>query len=129
MEGSVDDGSTKSDEEYDDLALLDIPEDGYLTDYDEEVNNKIDMDDSLFTVPGEQMDGLREKYEQNLDDFLRTKSEPLSDFLIGAIESPARIKNERRVSNRVRKRSQSIPALGKHGLLTNVPTSTEALLR
>ena len=32
MEGSVDEESTKSDEEYDDLAMQDIQENGYFTD-------------------------------------------------------------------------------------------------
>ncbi|KAK3041010.1 hypothetical protein RJ639_026722, partial [Escallonia herrerae] len=51
MEGSVDEESTKSDEEYDDLAMQDIEE-----------NNE----------------SAKEKYKKNLDIFLRNKSEPVS---------------------------------------------------
>ncbi|KAL4560886.1 hypothetical protein LXL04_033042 [Taraxacum kok-saghyz] len=57
MEGSVDEESTKSDEEYDDLAMQDIQENGYLN---AEFESKINISGN----------------KQNLECFLRTKSEP-----------------------------------------------------
>lgn len=60
MEGSVDEESTKSDEEYDDLAMQDIQENGYLN---AEFETKINVS------------GVK----QNVDCVLRTKSEPLMD--------------------------------------------------
>ncbi|CAI9268471.1 unnamed protein product [Lactuca saligna] len=60
MEGSVDEESTKSDEEYDDLAMQDIQENGYLNAEFESKTN---------------VSGVK----QNVDCVLRTKSEPLMD--------------------------------------------------
>ncbi|KAI3461404.1 hypothetical protein Pfo_018067 [Paulownia fortunei] len=114
LEGSVDEESTKSDEEYDDLAMQDIPDNGYMSDDDEEFNNKIKSNDVL-SVSRDQLnknDLHGEKYQQNLDLFQRTKSEPLSESLMQAFASPLRDKNVRRVppsgNHRIRKRSQSI---------------------
>ncbi|KAL3828481.1 hypothetical protein ACJIZ3_017283 [Penstemon smallii] len=127
LEGSVDEESTKSDEEYDDLAMEDISQNGYITDNEEE-NNEL-----LSSVQGDQANenGHGEKYQQNLDLFLRTKSEPLSESMIRAFASPLKNKNERRVApfgtSRLRRRSQSIPAFVKHGSQINVQTGKEAI--
>lgn len=113
--GSVDEESTKSDEEYDDLAMQDVQDNGYWSD-DEEAEDK------LVPVSSEESMGMQaDKYRQNLELFLRTKSEPLSEpcsysLLMG--------KNERRMPSgnvKMRKRSLSIPAFRKHGSFMNGP--------
>ncbi|KAK6144376.1 hypothetical protein DH2020_021196 [Rehmannia glutinosa] len=115
LEGSVDEESTKSDEEYDDLAMQDIPDSGYMCDDDEEFNNKMKSNDVL-SVSRDQPNKNElhgEKNQQNLDLFHRTKSEPLSESFMRAFATPLRDKNDRRVvpppgSYRLRRRSQSI---------------------
>ncbi|KAK6144419.1 hypothetical protein DH2020_021239 [Rehmannia glutinosa] len=115
LEGSVDEESTKSDEEYDDLAMQDIPDSGYMCDDDEELNNKMKSNDVL-SVSRDQPNKNElhgEKNQQNLDLFHRTKSEPLSESFMPAFATPLRDKNDRRVvpppgSYRLRRRSQSI---------------------
>lgn len=110
--GSVDEESTKSDEEYDDLAMQVVLENGYWSDDDEEFSSKV------ATGPedvGPKMHG--NKYHQNMDLFLRTRSEPLSEPFY-SYSSLLREKVERRLppsgKAKLRKRSQSIPAaLGK----------------
>ncbi|GAB2215212.1 hypothetical protein Droror1_Dr00019593 [Drosera rotundifolia] len=59
MEGSVDEESTKSDEEYDDLAMWDLHEDGYW--------------------PDDDVDLKKHPHTDKLDLFVRTKSLPLND--------------------------------------------------
>ena len=94
--GSVDEESSKSDEEYDDLALQDVRENGYWSDDDEE---------------------SRDRYRQNLELFLSTRTEQLAEPLC-SYASLLREKGERRVLNsgslKIRKRSLSIPAIRKH---------------
>lgn len=101
--GSVDEESTKSDEEYDDLAMQDVPENGYWSDDDEEFKNEGAIDDG-------------NKYRQNLDLFLRTRSEPVPESFC-SYSSLLKEKVERRLppsgKARLRKRSLSISALGK----------------
>ncbi|KAI7750281.1 hypothetical protein M8C21_009783 [Ambrosia artemisiifolia] len=80
MEGSVDEESTKSDEEYDDLAMQDIQENGYFTDVEFESNISSNQRD---TLTGTHTD----KYKQNLDRFLRTKRESATDSQVEALES------------------------------------------
>lgn len=66
MEGSVDEHSTKSDEEYDDLALLDGH--GYYED-DVEMQN-ITQTNSLQSTKcdfSSKVESFIEKYERNLD--------------------------------------------------------------
>ncbi|KAH6765539.1 P-loop containing nucleoside triphosphate hydrolases superfamily protein [Perilla frutescens var. hirtella] len=94
LEGSVDEESTKSDEEYDDLAMQD---NGYLSDDDEELNKMKSNDVSN-----------KLEQQQKMDVFERAKSEPLPEPLMnGFVAFRERI--ERRGGNfRVRKRSQSI---------------------
>lgn len=108
--GSVDEQSTKSDEEYDDLAMQDVVENGYWSDDDEELRRK------LLPAPGDPGTNVGEdKYSKNLDLFLKhsneQKIEPLCSYASVLVE-----KNERRVATpgkaRMRKRSLSIPAFG-----------------
>ncbi|PON66546.1 P-loop containing nucleoside triphosphate hydrolase [Parasponia andersonii] len=108
--GSVDEESTKSDEEYDDLAMQDMMENGYWSEDEEEAKDKI------IPVSGDQ--SSRRQQRRNMDHFLRTKSDPLSEPLC-SYSSLLREKNESRIPSsgnvKTRKRSLSIPALGKHG--------------
>ncbi|XP_071720046.1 P-loop NTPase domain-containing protein LPA1 homolog 2-like [Rutidosis leptorrhynchoides] len=101
MEGSVDEESTKSDEEYDDLAMQDMQENGYFTD--------VDLESSLTNLSINQH-VITDKYKQNLDRFLRAKSEPVMDSLV----VNSRTAKERRLPSsgnlRVRGRSYSISA-------------------
>ncbi|XP_058780154.1 P-loop NTPase domain-containing protein LPA1 homolog 1-like isoform X3 [Vicia villosa] len=110
--GSVDEESTKSDEEYDDLAMQDVHENGYCSDDDEEFKSKVAIDDGDL---GTKMQG--NKYRQNLDLFLRTRSEPLPDSSFYPYSSLLMEKVERRLppsgKARLKKRSLSISALGK----------------
>ncbi|PIN20490.1 hypothetical protein CDL12_06820 [Handroanthus impetiginosus] len=120
LEGSVDEGSMQSDEEYDDLAMQDIPDSGYICDDDEEFNKKMSV--SIVDVSNKN-DFHGEDYQQQLKLFQRTKSEPLSEPLMHAFAPPLRDKNDRRVqpsgNYRLRKRSQSIPASKEQGSLIN----------
>lgn len=113
--GSVDEESTKSDEEYDDLAMQDVVENGYWSDDDEEFRSKFGT--GLGDL-GTKMHG-NNKYRQNLDLFLRTRSsdpvpEPLCSYSSLLMEME---KGERRLppsgKAKLRKRSLSISALGK----------------
>lgn len=98
----MDEESTKSDEEYDDLAMQD---DGYLSDDDEELNSRVKPTD-VSAALREQSNPL--DLQQKMDLFQRAKSEPLPDSLMRAF-APFRERNERKVANfRLRKRSQSI---------------------
>ncbi|KAK9185896.1 hypothetical protein WN943_026255 [Citrus x changshan-huyou] len=124
--GSVDEES-KSDEEYDDLAMQDTQGSGYLSDAEEEFKEK------MVPVTEAQTPNMRgEKYSQNLDRFLRTRSEQLPETFCPY--SPPRMeKNERKLipsgNRRVRKRSLSISALGKHGAITSDPILSGGPLR
>ena len=78
---------------------------------DEDFNNKLD------TEQGTKMEGNK-KYHQNLDRFLRTRSEPVSEplffytsLLMEKSESGFPLSGKAKL----RKRSLSIPALGKRG--------------
>lgn len=77
--GSVDEESTKSDEEYDDLAMQDILDSGYQSDEDdEEVKIKIEHD---FMDQFRLQKGF--KYSQNLEPFQQSKKgtfEPLHSY-------------------------------------------------
>ncbi|KAL8247303.1 hypothetical protein R6Q59_008519 [Mikania micrantha] len=107
MEGSVDEESTKSDEEYDDLAMQDMQENGYFTD--------IEFDQTHNTT----ISNYRgDKYSQNLDRFLRDKGEPSPDLVQ---PWPNLIKEKKIVSSgslKVKRRSHSISCLGKDGPLS-----------
>lgn len=106
--GSVDEESTKSDEEYDDLAMQDMLENGYWSEDEEEAKDKIE------DVAGDQSSRKQQRDRRNMDHFLRTKSDPLSEPLC-SYSSLLREKNESRMPSsgnvKTRKRSHSIPAL------------------
>ncbi|KAI3826471.1 hypothetical protein L1987_00519 [Smallanthus sonchifolius] len=102
MEGSVDEESTKSDEEYDDLAMQDIQENGYFTDLELESNISGNQHDKITSTH-------TDKYKQNLARFLRTKSESVTGSLTVNLK---RLSSS--VSLRVRGRSYSISASGKN---------------
>lgn len=108
MEGSVDEESTKSDEEYDDLAMQDIQENGYFTD----VESKTNFSDNQHISTSTRSD----KYKQNLDRFLRTKSEPVIDSRIVNSGIPKEKKSSG--SLRGRGRSYSISASKAPSLVT-----------
>ncbi|KVI09323.1 hypothetical protein Ccrd_012295 [Cynara cardunculus var. scolymus] len=115
MEGSVDEESTKSDEEYDDLAMQDIQENGYFTDdeFDPNHNNLLSLGqhDTVANHHGD-------KYNRNLDRFLRAKSEPGPDSVQ---PNPGMIKERRLLSSgsfKVKRRSHSISSFGKDGPLS-----------
>ncbi|KAM5584215.1 hypothetical protein ABKV19_003859 [Rosa sericea] len=118
--GSVDEESTKSDEEYEDLAMQDVQGNGYWSDDATERKLKI------FPVaedPSANKDV--DKYRQNLDLFLRTRSESFSEPLC-SYTSLFMEKNEMTIpcsgNVKIRKRrSLSIPALGRHGSETRGP--------
>ncbi|XP_010443881.1 PREDICTED: P-loop NTPase domain-containing protein LPA1 homolog 1 [Camelina sativa] len=93
--GSVDEQSTKSDEEYDDLAMEDK---SYWTDDEEESRDTVAIMSEKNHKPATKDD----KYIQNLDLFLRTANQQLVERLWSGKE-------------KMRKRSLSISALGKHG--------------
>lgn len=93
LEGSVDEGSTKSDEEYDDLAMQ---ENGYMSDDDEELNNKMKSND----ISKEET-----RETQKMDVFERAKSEPLPDTVLRALPP---FRERKSGSVRLRKRGQSI---------------------
>ncbi|OMO91557.1 hypothetical protein COLO4_18282 [Corchorus olitorius] len=115
--GSVDEGST--DEEYDDLAMQDVMENGYWSDDEEDPRDKV------VRFAGDQATRTRgDKYDKNLDLFLRSRSEQLPEPLC-SYSSLLMEKNEKRVppigNAKMRRRSLSIPALGKHGSIISDP--------
>ncbi|KAJ4827124.1 hypothetical protein Tsubulata_002473 [Turnera subulata] len=116
--GSVDEESTKTDEEYDDLAMLDVEENGYWSEVEESIYR-------LQTLPIIRASPRKgDKYKQNLATFLRSRSERFGEPLC-SYSSLLAEKGEGRMSNpgsiRTRKRSLSIPAIGKHGSLIGDP--------
>jgi hypothetical protein len=121
--GSVDEESTKSDEEYDDLAMQDGMENGYWSDDDD-----YELRSKLVEELGAKLHG--HKYHQNLDQFLRTRSEPVPIEMVSqepfcSYSSLLVEKSDRKVTSngkaKFRKRSLSIPALGKHSSAINDP--------
>ncbi|KAL3618518.1 hypothetical protein CASFOL_037600 [Castilleja foliolosa] len=110
LEGSVDEEYTKSDEEYDDLAMQDF--NGYMTDDDGDFYYKMQLNDMLSIsgdISSKNSDSFYgEKYKQNLDLFLGSRREPLMCSLASHLKGNCKL----------RKRSQSIPAFGKHASLT-----------
>nr|CAD1830812.1 unnamed protein product [Ananas comosus var. bracteatus] len=100
MEGSVDEDSTKSDEEYEDLAMRDDIANGYSSDDDEEptsFKNPPPDVDKISTTIGEEDDNFTEKYQHNLDLFLNLRE--------GAVKQPHG--SERSSNLKMRKRSMS----------------------
>ncbi|KAJ4978248.1 hypothetical protein NE237_009028 [Protea cynaroides] len=121
MEGSVDEESTKSDEEYDDLAMQDGQDTGYWSEEEESKAKQVPISGDPDSNSAENLKG--DKYKENLDLFLRTSSEPLSEPL--CLYSALMEKNQSRMpaggDTRMRKRSLSIPSLRKHEPLLNDP--------
>lgn len=129
----MDEESTKSDEEYDDLAMQDIEEDGYTTDVNEELHNKLELSNKVVPVSGEQLTEGIETYRKSIDQSFRSKSAIILEPPLGSYASFLKEKNEKRVSTsgniRIKKRSNSIPTLGKHGTLINGSTFPEEVSR
>lgn len=120
--GSVDEESTKSDEEYDDLAMQDVLENGYWSDDDYEFTSKLADAELAIKIHGN-------KYKQNMAHFLRTRSEPVpievaSQEPLCSYSSLLAEKSEKKFSSKgnakLRKRSLSIPAI-KHRSAINDP--------
>ncbi|KAL1827661.1 hypothetical protein ACET3Z_006073 [Daucus carota] len=95
IEGSVDEESTKSDEEYDDLALQDIDENTYWSGNDELHENTSAL--SLANQPGRGHSNIRrDRYIKNLDTFLRTKSDTMSVSARKNVAAIGNVKSKRR---------------------------------
>ncbi|CAA7030971.1 unnamed protein product [Microthlaspi erraticum] len=111
--GSVDEESTKSDEEYDDLAMEDK---SYWTDNEDEARDTISMvTENNRNEAAAKPDNKDDKYTKNLDLFLKTASQPLTESLELTSEFRNRIVVADSDKAKMRKRSLSIPAVGKHG--------------
>ncbi|CAN8255038.1 unnamed protein product [Cochlearia groenlandica] len=110
--GSVDEESTKSDEEYDDLAMEDSDEE------EEESRDTI----SMAFVNKDKEASKDEKYMRNLNLFLRTAAnQPLTKSVELTSEYGNRIVVAAAASDKakMRKRSLSIPAVGKYGSIVD----------
>lgn len=122
--GSVDEESTKSDEEYDDLAMQDGVENGYWSGDEEEAKDTVAL-----VSEGQSSRTQRDKNRRNRDQFARTKSASVTEqlcansSLLSDMAETARLPSPGSGSVRPRRRSLSIPALGKHGSII-----TEAIL-
>ncbi|KAL4296441.1 hypothetical protein GQ457_12G029830 [Hibiscus cannabinus] len=118
--GSVDEGSTKSDEEYDDLALEDVMENGYFPD-DEE-----DRGDKIVACCGDQSTSPKgDKYNKNLNLFLRSTRKQFSEPPCSTEKMEKGVAPFGNVKNKMRKRSLSISALGKRGSIIGDPIFSE----
>ncbi|KAF5201493.1 P-loop ntpase domain-containing protein lpa1 [Thalictrum thalictroides] len=73
IEGSVDEESTMSNEEYDDLAMRDGQETGYWSDDEEEYKKLTTMHEDGGKLSGD-------KYMENLNLFLKTSRDPLWSY-------------------------------------------------
>lgn len=107
----MDEQSTKSDEEYDDLAMRDDLENGYWSDDDEDRRGGDKQKSADSGAAGE---GSAEKYQQNLELFLRSNSHtsPFSEPKI------ARRRRARSETSQLYSRSlQSPRELGNRGPL------------
>lgn len=75
----MDEESTKSDEEYDDLAMQDTQQSGYCSDDDEESMNKFELSNKVVPVSGdlisEEAINFDEIYQQKLGLFFRSEGE------------------------------------------------------
>ncbi|XP_022887841.1 P-loop NTPase domain-containing protein LPA1 homolog 2-like [Olea europaea var. sylvestris] len=134
LEGSVDEESTKSDEEYDDLAMQDGAESGYRSDDDEKSIYKMESNGARgIPLLGDQSAQDGDGYGQNLDAVMRTKSDSVSELPALDFASRLREKSERRVPHscnvKLRKRSPSIPPSGKHSSIINFLAVEEPLPR
>lgn len=116
IEGSVDEDS-KSDEEYEDLAMRDDLENVYWSDDDESANTKKAADDKGPTDEGDV--STADKYQHNLELFLKMSEgimePPFSYALLRGQSKTSTDMGARRRSlsdpMRFRDRAQSIPAV------------------
>lgn len=116
VEGSVDEESTKSDEEYDDLAIQDGVENGYRSDDDKDIKVESLLTSGSLSAHVEN-NKKEHKYSPTLDMFLRSRSEPLTEAL-GSCTSMMPEKTDNKIPSnniRMRKHSPSIPGFGKRG--------------
>lgn len=91
----MDEESTKSDEEYDDLALQDIDGNTYWSGNDESHENTSAL--SLANQPGRGHSNIRrDRYIKNLDTFLRTKSDTMSVSSRKNVAAIGNVKSKRR---------------------------------
>lgn len=124
MEGSVDENSTMSDEEYDDLAMRDGLENGYWSDDDEGPNNeRKQADEKKITVDNL---GTKEKYQHNLDLFSKISEHvtepPYSYSLLSEKISDMKIrKRSLSDSMRFQGRTLSISAVGESASMYRGP--------
>ncbi|KAJ8470501.1 hypothetical protein OPV22_024844 [Ensete ventricosum] len=113
VEGSVDEDSTKSDEEYEDLAMRDDLGNGYWSNDDESANTKKAADDGSPTDEGD--GSTAEKYRHNLELLLKmsegTVEPPFTYALLHGQSETNTGTGGRRRSLRFRDRAQSIPAV------------------
>ncbi|XP_047319567.1 P-loop NTPase domain-containing protein LPA1 homolog 2-like [Impatiens glandulifera] len=110
IEGSVDEESTKSDEEYDDLAMEDFQDRGYWAD-DNYIMGDVEEESTFHSLGGD-------KGKQIIDRVTRTKSDKVSE--LPAVKQGG--------TTRMRRRSHSLPSTKKHGVLTKgsiLPNSLE----
>ncbi|KAG7010644.1 P-loop NTPase domain-containing protein LPA1-like 1 [Cucurbita argyrosperma subsp. argyrosperma] len=108
--GSVDEESTKSDEEYDDLAMLDVNH-GYWLDDDNE-----DMEKAGSVTKGQMSAREVDRYRQNLDRVLRSKSKSSKSLCSFSSLLKEKERNSKTSgAMKMKKRSLSIPAMRKHG--------------
>ncbi|CAL9772577.1 unnamed protein product [Musa acuminata subsp. burmannicoides] len=126
LEGSVDEGSTKSDEEFEDLAMQDSQENGYWTDDDEPTNikkltseKKLTRDMSGKIVRGD----LTEKKSQNLRSthkiYTRASDPSCYHSLLAENLRSLSLKTKKHLptnSLQSYRRSRSIPASAESGL-------------
>ncbi|KAJ8563520.1 hypothetical protein K7X08_031972 [Anisodus acutangulus] len=120
--------------------MLGAEETGYLTDNnDDEQYNKIESSKQVVPVSGDQLTDKgyeidEQKYKQNIN-HLRSGSGTLSEPPLRCFSSFVREKNEKRVplppfgSIRIRKRSNSISAIGNCGVLINGSTPPPTMPR
>ncbi|CAN8301053.1 unnamed protein product [Cochlearia groenlandica] len=111
--GSVDEQSTKSDEEYDDLAMEDK---SYWSDEEEESRNTIAV--MAEKNNNNKPEAKDDKYVQNMDLFLRTENQQLVEPLELCASLLTCENGDTRLwsgKEKMRKRSLSISAIGKHG--------------
>ncbi|CAD5191722.1 unnamed protein product [Musa acuminata subsp. malaccensis] len=118
IEGSVEEDSTKSDDEFDDLAMRDGLDNYYWSDDDESTNLKKIADSKMATDDGDGV--MANKYQHNLELFFK-----MSELFVGPPYSDTLLpqRNSSTSDIRVRRRSlsdsmcfespmQSIPAVG-----------------
>lgn len=109
LEGSVDEGSIKSDEEYDDLAMEDGQEIGYWSDDEQDLKDRLPGSGDLPRLGTNISNQFQCKNEADI--LLRSRSESLSEP-----PQPYSLfmeKTEKKRPHRLRKRSLSIPQFAK----------------